>query len=111
MELIMENTNYSEEKLRELVRVRVKKMRSFYIKLFIYAIALAVFIAKTFTNLPLHFFPVNYLSETVILIWSFIIALETLSFFMRESVFGVKWEQEKIKKILDSEKIEKKTWN
>jgi hypothetical protein len=42
-------------------------------------------------------------------IWTFIIVIEAIDIFMREVVFGKKWENRKVKSMLEH-KTEKQIW-
>ena len=108
MELIKENSNSSEEILRELVRERVHKMRRFYTHLFVYLIGLVIYFAKTYFGAPFNFLPIRYINETFMWIWTFIIAVQGFRLLIKERVLGAKWEQNKINEIMQKENNTKK---
>lgn len=107
----MENQNTSNEILRELVRERVQKLRRFYTHLFIFAIALIIYIAKTYFGAPFNFFPLRLINETVIWIWTFIIAVKAIRLFVKEKMLGTNWEQNKINEIIEKENNANNKWN
>lgn len=98
-----------EKELYELAKKRVKKIRDFYIHLFIYAIGATIFTLKTFLSVKINFFPVKFLNWFTMSIWTFIIGMQMIELFFTEIIFGKKWEDRKIKQIMNKE-TEKKTW-
>lgn len=107
----MENYNLSEEVLKEIVREKVHKMRRFYTHIFIYLIVLLIYISKTYYRAPFNFIPLRYINETVIWIWTFIIAVKGFKFFVKEKFLGAKWEQKKINELIEKEKRANTKWN
>lgn len=108
----MEASNFSsieEKELLELAKKRVKKIKDFYIHLFIYAIGVAVFILKTYFGVPFNFLPVRYINWFVMSIWTFFLVVQALELFFNEVVFGKKWEQKKIQNFIEKG-TNKKTW-
>ena len=106
----MENNNSSDIILRELVRVRIQKIRRFYVHLFIYAVVLIIYISKTYFVTHFNFFPFRFINETVILIWTFVIAVKGIRLFIKEKVLGTNWEQNKINEILEKEHNATNKW-
>lgn len=101
--------NYLEEERRKMIASRVKKIRNFYIHLFIYAIGVAVYLLKTYTDAPFNFPPLQYINWFVMAIWTFIIVVDAIGLFMSEIIFGKKWEQRQVRKRMES-KSKKQIW-
>ena len=109
MELIMEN-NPSNEFLIELARERVHKLRRFYVHLFIYLVVLLIYISKTYFDAPFNFIPFRYINETVVWIWTFVIAVKSFKLFIKDQFLGANWEQNKIKEIIEKENNVNNKW-
>lgn len=104
METQNNNLNYDEAVLK------VKSLKKFYIKVLIYVVAVFLYFLKNYTEIPLNFWPLNWLTETVLLIWSFIIGLEVLDFIFKNYIFSTKWEDKKIKNLLNKEAKKNQNW-
>ena len=104
MELTMENNTTSEEVLRAMVRERVHKMSRFYTHLFVYAIGLVIYLAKTYFGAPLNFIPFRYINCTFMYVWTFILVVQGLRLLVREKILDTRWEQKKINEIMEKEK-------
>ena len=109
MELIMENTT-SNELLRELARERVHKLRRFYAHLLIFILVALIYISKTYLGASLNFIPLKYINETVVWIWSFVIAVKGFKLFIKEKFLGTNWEQNKIQEIIEKENSSNNKW-
>ena len=109
MELIMENDT-SNELLREFARERVYKLRQFYVHLFIYVVVVLIYISKTYFGAPFNFIPLRYINETVVWIWTFVIAVKGFKLFIKEQFLGTQWEQNKIREIIEKENSLKNKW-
>lgn len=109
MELIMEN-NTSNELLRELARERVHKLRRFYVHLFIYLVVVLIYISKTYLGAPFNFIPLKYINETVVWIWSFVIAVKGFKLFIKEQFLGANWERNKMREIIEKENNANNKW-
>lgn len=95
----------------EMARYRVEKIRRFYIHLFIYLIGVALYIMKTYFNVPFHFFPVRHINFTFMSIWTLIIAIQGFKLFIREVALGSSWEKDKVQKIMNEQNTNsKQTW-
>lgn len=105
----MENTT-SNELLRELARERVHKLRRFYVHLVIYIAVVLIYLSKTYFGAPLNFIPFRYISETVVWIWSFVIAVKGFKLFVKEQFLGANWERNKIKEIIEKENNSNNKW-
>ncbi|CAM3457713.1 2TM domain-containing protein [Flavobacterium chungbukense] len=106
-------TNLSNDQeqtiLKELASKKVKQLKSFYNHLFVYVISMIVFLLKEYTNLPLHFFPIQYINWVVMIIWSAVILGSAIDMFASYKIFGTQWEQRKLKSILEK-KYKKQKW-
>ena len=110
MEIAMETSKkYQEAELQKLAVARVKKLRDFYIHLFVYAIGVAVYLLKTYYGLPFNIPVLEYLNCFVMAVWTFIIVTQCISLFLSEIILGKKWEERKLKKLMQT-KSEKQIW-
>lgn len=107
---LMEIYQTPEEKRLEMALLRVEKIKKYYSHLFVYAIGLVIYVAKSYFGAPLNFFPFTILSEFVLWCWTFIIVIKTLKLFFAEKIFGESWEQRKINEILKKENQSKNRW-
>ncbi|MBZ4033297.1 2TM domain-containing protein [Flavobacterium sp. 17A] len=95
--------------LKELASKKVKQLKGFYNHLFVYVIAMIVFLLKEYTNLPLQFFPIKYINWVVMIIWSAVILGSAIDLFASYKIFGQQWEERKLKSILEK-KYKKQKW-
>lgn len=96
---------FTQEESYYQAQIRVRKLTRFYGHLFVYAILLMLYVLKEYFEAPLNFFPIRYLNDLVMSIWTFVIAVKFVKLFFAEIIFDGKWEQNKIEKIMrqDSE--------
>ncbi len=106
----MEINQTSDEVLKSIIKVRIQKRRQFYIYLILFGIGISILIAKKYFDLKMIFFPVKYLTLEFMIVWCVILFAYLISMLLTEKSLGKKWEEEKIKKIIHSQKIEKTTW-
>ncbi len=106
----MEINQTSDEVLKSIIKVRIQKRRQFYIYLILFGIGISILIAKKYFDLKMNFFPVKYLTLEFMIVWCVILFAYLISMLLTEKSLGKKWEEEKIKKIIHSQKIEKTTW-
>lgn len=99
----MNNDKTFEEIRFEIAKKRVKKLKNYYIHLFVFGIGIVVFLAKYYLGFTLNIFPIKYINFNFMLVWALILGAESVSLFFTENIFGSKWEQRKIEKIIDSE--------
>jgi hypothetical protein len=104
----MEIYRTPEERQHELVKERVKKIKKYYIHLFVYSIGILLYIFKTYFGASLNFFPIRFLNGLVMWCWTFFIVIQTLQILFSEKLFGTNWEQKKINEILEKEEQSKK---
>lgn len=91
---------YRQEECYYQAQIRVRKLTRFYGHLFVYTIVLMLYILKEYFGAPLNFFPIRYLNDLVISIWTFVIVVKSVKFFFAEVMFGKNWEQNKIEKMM-----------
>lgn len=100
----MENLQSNQEKeLIEMAQKRVKKIKDFYIHLFLYFVGISIYVAKTYFEAPLNFFPIKHINCFVMSIWTFFLVLQIFQLFFSEIIFGKKWEERKIKQFMNKE--------
>lgn len=106
-------TNFTNEQeqtiLKELATKKMIQLKSFYKHLFVYAIAMILFLLKEYANLPLHIFPIKFLNWVVVIIWSAVIVGSAIDLFASYKIFGSQWEERKLKSILEK-KYKKQKW-
>jgi uncharacterized protein YacL len=107
MELVMETSN---EILAQMARERVHKLKQFYTHLFIYVIGVSVYVAKTYFGVPLNFWPIRFINEFVMGLWTFFLVMQGLQLFITQKFFGSNWEQKRIQKMIEKEKIKQQKW-
>lgn len=95
----------------EIVRMRVKELKKFYSHLFVYVIGVVVYLSKTYWDLPINFWPINFINEFFMWVWTFIIGVQAVNLFFMQSLFGAKWEERKINEMMEKEKSETTKWN
>jgi len=105
------NLNNDQEQaiLKELASKKVKQLKSFYSHLLVYVISMTVFLLKEYTDLPLHFFPIQYINWVVMIIWSAVMIGSAIDLFASYKIFGQQWEERKLKSILEK-KYKKQKW-
>ncbi|MNK98661.1 hypothetical protein D3C87_1190310 [compost metagenome] len=103
------NNEQEETILKELATKKVIQLKNFYKHLFVYAIAMILFVLKEYTNLPLNFFPIRYLNWVVVIIWSAVVAGSAIDLFASYKIFGQEWEERKLRSILEK-KYKKQKW-
>ncbi|SHI63640.1 2TM domain-containing protein [Flavobacterium terrae] len=106
----MEPYKTPEERRLEFARVRVQKIKRYYVHLFIYALGILVYLLKTYLGAPLNFFPLKFLTGFIMWCWTFFIVVQTLQILFAEKLFDNNWEQRKINEILEKENQSKNRW-
>jgi hypothetical protein len=101
--------NYQEQEFIQLTRLKVKKLKSFYIHLLIYLVGISVYILKEYFGVPLNFSPLNYINCFVMTIWSIVFFITAIDIVITFHFFGKNWEDRKIKSIMEK-KTEKQIW-
>ena len=102
------NENFGQIEVEELAKKRIKRIKRFYYHLLIYSIGVVIFTLKKYFNAPFNFPPLHYLNDLFMYCWTFIIVVQGLRVFIKELIFGKKWEAKQINKIIDSESLTKK---
>ncbi|MDQ6531638.1 2TM domain-containing protein [Flavobacterium sp. LHD-85] len=103
------NSDQEETILKDLATKKVIQLKSFYKHLFVYAIAMVLFLLKEYTNLPLQFFPIRYLNWVIVIIWSAVVVGSAIDLFASYKIFGQEWEERKLRSILEK-KYKKQKW-
>ncbi|QSW87904.1 2TM domain-containing protein [Flavobacterium endoglycinae] len=103
------NNNPEEYELQQLASKKVVKLKSFYKHTFLYLIALTLYLLKEYTELPLHFIPINFLNDVVIIIWSAVYVGSAIDMFVSFRIFGHEWEERKLRSLLEK-KNKKQKW-
>lgn len=101
--------NFERKQAEELVRKRIKAARNFYIHLIVYAIAVAIYILKTYYAVDFSFRPIGYLNLFVMAIWTAIVIMDAIKVFVIGLIFGKRWETRKIKEFTQH-KTKKQIW-
>lgn len=110
MELGDIQENEKNKILEDIAREKVRKIKKFYTHLFIYCIGLAVYISKKYFGLPLNFWPINFINSFFMWCWTFVIAVQAIKLFIKNQFLGNHWEEQKIKEIMEKDKINKQNW-
>lgn len=105
------NLNNDQEQiaLKEIASKKVIKLKSFYKHLFVYLIAMILFLLKEYTNLPLNVFPIKYFNWVVIIIWTAVIIGSVIDLVASFMIFDEEWEERKMRDILEK-KYKKQKW-
>ncbi len=88
---------------------KVLKLKSFYSHSFVYVIGVIVYILKEYTEAPLNFFPIRYINGFVMCLWTTAFLISAVDLFASYQIFGDKWEERKVKSIMQKNK-EKQKW-
>ncbi len=97
----METLTNQERELYEMARMRVRKQRDFFIHLVVYAIAIGIWASKKYFGLPLNFWPLHFLNDIVMSIWTLIVAIKVFKYVFSETVLGKQWEDKKVKEYME----------
>ncbi len=95
----------------DIARLRVAELKSFYSHLLIYVIGVLLFVSKTFFGLAINFWPIKFINEFFMWVWTFIIAVQGIKLFFKVQLFGAKWEQRKIDEMMNKENKSNQKWN
>lgn len=97
------NCSYNQGKFKfeAIFSKKIIKLRSFYIHAFIYAIGLILYVLKEFYGISLDFFPIRYLNSVVMIIWTSVFLVSAIDLFASFKIFDEKWEERKVKNLLD----------
>lgn len=110
MAITIENNQKPDEILESIMKVRIQKRKQFYFHLIAFGIGFSAYISKNYVGLKMNFFPFKYINLEFIIVWSIILIAYVVSFILTEKSLGKKWEEQKIKKIIDSNKVKKTSW-
>ncbi|RED23764.1 2TM domain-containing protein [Flavobacterium cutihirudinis] len=103
------NNNQEQIALKEIATKKVIKLKSFYKHLFVYLIAMILFLLKEYTNLPLNVFPIKYFNWVVVIIWTAVIIGSVIDLVASFMIFDEEWEERKMRDILEK-KYKKQKW-
>lgn len=105
------NCNNDRERFefQQIFRKKAVQLRSFYMHAFMYAAGLVVFVVKEYYGVSLNFFPFQYLNHVVMIIWTSVFLFSAIDLFLSFKVFGVEWEERKLKRILE-QRQKKQKW-
>ncbi|WP_316633590.1 2TM domain-containing protein [uncultured Flavobacterium sp.] len=95
--------------LKQILNKRIVKLRLFCLHALVYAMGVSVFILKEFFGVHFDFFPVIYLNFVVIIIWTSVFLFSAIDLIVSYTIFGKKWEERKVKSILEK-KQQKQKW-
>lgn len=110
MEVIMEKDRNSKDLMQEMAREKVQKIKNFYTHLFIFVIGVIVYFSKTYLGAPLNFWPIKFINSFFMWCWTFVITVQGIQLFLSQRMFGKNWEKQKIKEIIEKEKIKNQNW-
>lgn len=103
------NNNPQEEELHQMATKKVVKLKAFHSHAFIYAIGVVIYILKEYFGAPFNFFPIQYINCFVMCIWTTAFLISAIEIFATHKIFGDKWEERKVKSILEKE-TKKQKW-
>lgn len=103
----MEVNIYSVE-LEAIAKKRVRKIKVFFIHLFVYCFGLTVFVLKKYCNVDFGFFPMYHTNWFLMLVWLFFLSIQGIKLFVREVLLGKNWEKRQLEKIIRSEERNQK---
>lgn len=106
----MENTKQYQSALEEMARRKVKNRKDYFIHFLIYLVVLFIYVAQNYFSIEFDFPLLEHINTKLVIVWTLIFTGFTISFLINENVFGSKWEQKKIQKIMDSKKNKTTTW-
>lgn len=95
------DNDMQESELQQMASRKVVKLKSFYKQLFFYAVGLTIFLLKEYTELPLNVFPIKFLNNIVMILWSAVVIGSAIDVFTSFKIFDDEWEARKVKSILD----------
>jgi hypothetical protein len=102
--------DYHEKELYKLAQKRIKEIKGFYIHLIVYVVVnIFLFVINSSLlskgNINIHFGNFN-----LAFFWGIGVAAHCASVFGPNLFLGKKWEEKKIKEILDKEKQQRSKW-
>jgi uncharacterized membrane protein len=101
------NYHMSNKTPYDMAKYKVEQIKRFYIHFMLFLIATIIYVAKTYFGAPLNFSPFNLLSQTVMLIWAFIIVVKAVKTYSSQLFFGKQWEEKKMQKFMQDESTSK----
>lgn len=111
MELIMENNQNIEEKIRyEQALKRVKKIKSFYTHAAVYVVINIMIFIVNIQNLNVGESYFQWENFSTAIFWGIGLLAHGLSTFGPHWILGKNWEENKIKEYMAEEKERKNRW-
>ena len=95
------NNNLQEDELHKIASKKVVKLKAFYSHAFTYIIGVIIYILKEYFGAPFNFFPIQYINGFVMGIWTTVFLVSAIDLFATHMIFGDKWEERKIKNMLE----------
>lgn len=100
--------NYEEQRRLASAKKRVKKIKGFYSHALVYVVINLMIVVINVQNLEPGESYFQYENFFTLFFWGIGLAVHGLSVFLPDFVLGQKWEERKIKEIMDRDK---KHWN
>jgi uncharacterized protein YacL len=104
------NIDEEEDELHKMARKKIEKLKAFYSHAFIYVIGVIIFVLKEYFGFPLNFFPIQYINEFVMCIWTTVFIISAIDIFASHKIFGEEWEARKVRSIMIEKKTKKQKW-
>ncbi|MFK7049771.1 hypothetical protein FLACOL_02157 [Flavobacterium columnare] len=106
----MKSDKIIEKTKIEIAAEELKQIKKYYTHLFIFGIALALYVLKKYFGISFNFFPLRWLNQFVISCWAFLIFIKTLKMVFMNKIFNSTWERNKINEILEKGNQSKTRW-
>ncbi len=103
----MESRYQNEERILS-AKKKVKKIKGFYTHLLVYVVINIMIVISNFQNLGPGESYFQYENFFTLFFWGIGLAIHGLSVFLPDFVLGSKWEERKIKELMDRDK---QRWN
>jgi hypothetical protein len=95
------NVDQEEDELHKIASRKLRKLKAFYSHAFMYIIGVTIYILKEYFGAPFNFFPIQYINIYVMGIWTTVFLVSAIDLLATHKIFGDKWEERKIKSMLD----------
>lgn len=105
------NCHIDREKFefQDVFSKKTVKLKLFCIHVLIYVIGAVLFILKEYYGVHLNFFLAKSLNYVVMIIWTCVFLFSAIDLIVSYTIFGEKWEERKLKSILEK-KQQKQKW-
>lgn len=101
-------SNYEEQKRLDRAKKRVKKIKGFYSHALVYVVINLMIVVINVQDLEPGESYFQYKNFFTLFFWGIGLAVHGLSVFLPDFILGQKWEERKIKEIMERDK---KHWN